>query len=106
MTQITPTQLDKILASGEDIIVIDVRDPDEWEDLRINDKRVINIPLGIFKTKIDIIDKSKSIYVMCASGVRSQTAQSILSSNGIQSTNVEGGMNLWYSYKLPLEYKV
>ena len=59
----------------------------------------INIPLDDLRERIGELDKSKKIYVMCQSGLRSYLATRILMQNGFDAYNFAGGFRLYSSIK-------
>jgi rhodanese-related sulfurtransferase len=81
---------------GEDknVLVIDVRTPDEHRLGRI--PRVVNMPLDEIEQKVDELKKYDTVYVHCQSGNRSQRACLSLASLGLENiVNVEGGIGEW-----------
>tara|TARA_B110000259_G_scaffold81135_1_gene94952 strand:- start:130 stop:462 length:333 start_codon:yes stop_codon:yes gene_type:complete len=67
-------------------IIIDVRTPQEFKSGHYPNS--ISIPLDTLKNNLDKIKGYKNgIVVVCASGMRSGQAKSILSNNGIESFN-------------------
>lgn len=57
----------------------------------------INIPLDSLRKRLEEIDKTKTIYVHCQSGLRSYLACRILSQNGYDCYNLSGGYRLYNS---------
>jgi rhodanese-related sulfurtransferase len=80
--------------------VIDVREPEEWNDGHI--KEATLIPLGTLTQKLSQIDQKKPVLVVCRSGRRSANASKILGSQGFQVFNLNGGMIKWQSNNLPV----
>ncbi|MCK5129758.1 MAG: FAD-dependent oxidoreductase [Clostridiales bacterium] len=68
---------------------LDVRTQEEWDSGHIPD--ATHIPVDILRDKIIELDKSKTIIVYCAVGVRAWTATRILMQNGFQVLNMTGG---------------
>lgn len=59
-----------------------------------------------FAERIQYLDKSKTIYLYCGSGVRSREAQQFLQSQGFKQTvNLRGGIQYWKMESLPVEGK-
>jgi len=75
---------------NSDINLLDVRTKNERENgFLIN---TLNIPLNIFQSKIEVLDKSKKYYVHCAGGYRSMIACSILKRMGFDLLfDIKGG---------------
>lgn len=65
--------------------IIDVRTPQEFKGGHI--KKSINIPLQSLRNKLKSLDKSKSIITVCASGMRSDNAKSVLKQQGFDVYN-------------------
>ncbi len=55
----------------------------------------INIPLGELDTRSDELDKTKTIYVVCRTGSRSDLASQQLDAKGFTVQNVVPGMSQW-----------
>ncbi|WP_232700153.1 rhodanese-like domain-containing protein [Brevibacillus daliensis] len=84
--------LDK-LTKEENILIVDVREHDEWDAGHIAE--AILIPLGSVPYSLEQFDTSKEIYIVCRSGVRSYHACEFLQQNGIEAANMIGGMLAW-----------
>jgi rhodanese-related sulfurtransferase len=85
------------LRDRNDVILLDTRTPFEY--MRGAADGFINIPLDDLRERLGELDKSKKIYVMCQSGLRSYLATRILMQNGFESYNFAGGFRLYYSIK-------
>jgi len=85
------------LRERNDVILLDTRTPFEY--MRGAADGFINIPLDDLRERLGELDKSKKIYVMCQSGLRSYLATRILMQNGFESYNFAGGFRLYYSIK-------
>jgi glyoxylase-like metal-dependent hydrolase (beta-lactamase superfamily II)/rhodanese-related sulfurtransferase len=90
---IDPQNLKNMIDKSEDVILVDVREPEEYDDWHIDNS--INIPLSQMSDKIAEISQNKKIVTICASGNRSTVAKYILSSHGRESSSLTGGMNSW-----------
>ncbi|WP_214755701.1 MULTISPECIES: rhodanese-like domain-containing protein [unclassified Exiguobacterium] len=93
MKTISTTELEKLLQSDETLNLIDVRETDEFAGGHI--KQAKNVPLSEFGAKVDELDRSKPIHVICAAGGRSMNASAYLDSLGFDGVNVDGGMMCW-----------
>ena len=91
--------LQKMLAEGA--TVLDVREPDEVDEVRVPDG--LRIPLQSLPERFDEIPLSGTLYVICAVGARSQAAVEFLRDNGIDAVNVAGGTNAWVAADFPTE---
>ena len=85
------------LREREDVILLDTRTPFEY--MRGRADGFNNIPLDDLRERIGELDKSKKIYVMCQSGLRSYLATRILMQNGFDAYNFAGGFRLYSSIK-------
>ncbi len=83
--------LDEMLKNNDKIILLDVRDEEEYEKRHI--RGAISIQNYELEWKIDSITKNKEdiIVIYCSSGIRSKTAQNILKNLGFKNVyNLEG----------------
>jgi len=96
MQTITVEELKAKLAEGENIHLVDVREPHERTDFNIGG---LHLPLGSVQTmQIDELEewKNEPIYIYCRSGNRSGQACLILETAGFSNLiNVTGGMLAW-----------
>lgn len=91
-------ELKTLLESDQDIILIDVRQPQEHNAGNIGGQL---IPLNTLGVRLDDIAdlKEKTFYVYCRSGGRSGQAVGFLQKNGFKgATNVKGGMLAWQAH--------
>ncbi|MAJ13132.1 MAG: hypothetical protein CMD09_03910 [Flavobacteriales bacterium] len=95
--------LNKIL-NDKDIIVLDVRTSEEINAGYIPNSTFIDYYDNNFENKINLIDRSKKIYILCKSGGRSVKAVEILSKKGFRNVyNLEGGFMRWKANKMPYD---
>jgi rhodanese-related sulfurtransferase len=96
MNNITVEELKKRLDAGEELHIIDVREPHENAEFNIGG---VLIPLGkIQSMQIDEIEdlKEKEVILYCRSGNRSGQACMFLDAMGFKNTkNLVGGMLAW-----------
>lgn len=86
--------LEQLLASGTESIVLDVRESAEFAFGHI--PRAFSIPLGELDSRMAELDKNAAIYVVCRSGSRSDLAAQKLSAAGYNHVvNVLPGMSGW-----------
>jgi sulfur-carrier protein adenylyltransferase/sulfurtransferase len=77
-------------------VVLDVREPDEYEQGAI--PGAVHIPRGTLESSVEnrITDKSAPVIIHCASGIRSAFAAKTLSDMGYQDVvSMSGGFNKW-----------
>ena len=75
------------------ITLLDTRTPIEYSKGHVNG--FINIPVDELRERIDELDKSKPVYVICQSGLRSYIASRILMGNGFDAYNFAGGFRFY-----------
>lgn len=94
-SNITPEEAKKRLDSGEDIILLDVRTEEEYDNGHIRDS--ILIPVDTLKAEAEnkVNDKETTIFVYCRSGNRSTTAAKILVELGYKNVYNLDGINSW-----------
>lgn len=91
---ISNEELAQRLASGERLIVLDVREPAEYAFGHI--PGAMSIPLGELEARIGELDPNAAYAVICRSGNRSDSACTLLAERGFaQVANVVPGMNGW-----------
>jgi len=95
MDQITATELKQRLDAGEDIQLIDVRQPNEFEYAHIEGAKLI--PLGEVISRMAEIDAGRETVVHCHMGGRSARAIQALQHYGFQGKlhNLVGGISAW-----------
>ena len=86
------------LPRDDSVILLDVREKLEYEEGHI--EGFINIALDNLREAINGLDKKKTVYVNCHSGIRSYTAARILSQNGFNVFNLSGGYRLYKAARL------
>ena len=87
-------------AAGE-IAILDVREPDEWDDGHIAGAHWI--PLGDLEDRFSELDPSREWVCVCHVGQRSAMAAGLLQEEGFRVGNLLGGMAAWASAGLPEE---
>lgn len=92
--EISYENLKKLIKNNSDIIIVDVRSPQEFTENRIN--TAINIPVYDIERMANsiLLNKNTAIIVYCQSGVRSKKACTILLKLGYTNLyNLTGGLN-------------
>jgi sulfur-carrier protein adenylyltransferase/sulfurtransferase len=91
--QIGPEELKRRQTAGEDVFVLDVREPHEYQIANIGGHL---IPLNDLPKRVGELDREKNIVVQCKSGGRSQRAAEFLQQQGFQHIeNLAGGITAW-----------
>lgn len=84
----------------EQVIVLDVRTPDEFSQGHIPGAQLMDYLSPDFSTRIASLDKNKTYLVYCAAGSRSAKASDIMTRNGFKNIyNLKGGYNAWNGEK-------
>jgi adenylyltransferase/sulfurtransferase len=91
--QIEPEELHRRLNRGDDIFVLDVREPHEYQICNLGGHL---LPLRDLPQRISELDSSREIVVHCKSGERSTKAVALLRSSGFHKVlNLAGGITAW-----------
>jgi rhodanese-related sulfurtransferase len=94
-------ELNEKLKNDKQVIVVDVRQPEEYREGHIAGSKLI--PLGELNKRMNELPKDKEIICVCASGSRSQSATKFLISAGFNAFDVKGGMFMWQRSNLPVK---
>src|SRR5436853_4498843 len=99
----TPAQVNDVLAhqhesspGDQEIVVVDVREKHEWNEGHI--PAALHVPRGFLELQIEeaVPDKSKTVVLYCAGGVRSLIAGVTLQQMGYQNPiSMSGGFGQW-----------
>jgi NADPH-dependent 2,4-dienoyl-CoA reductase/sulfur reductase-like enzyme/rhodanese-related sulfurtransferase len=93
---IKPFELKRKMESGEDFILLDVRSPQECDDIPLKDERVVNIPLSQFRSRFNELPKSSEIVIFCRTSVRAYEAERILRGEGYSDVKfLDGSLDAW-----------
>ena len=98
-----PAELKKRIDAGEPVVVIDVRDPDEYRDGSI--EAANNISRGFLEFRIGSVasDPSTPLVLYCQTGLRSMLAAKALHDLGYKNViNLQGGFQRWAQSGLPV----
>ena len=95
MQEITASELKARIDAGEDIQLIDVRQPDEYAFAKIDVAKLI--PLGEVISRMNEIDASRETVVHCKMGGRSARAIEAMQQHGFAGNliNLAGGITAW-----------
>jgi len=110
--EIFPWDLQKVIENNHSPLLLDIREPYEFEALHIQGS--INVPRGILETACDygyeetvpelVKARDKDIIVICRSGNRSVLAAYVMQLMGYQSVkSLKTGIKGWNDYELPLQ---
>lgn len=94
----------KELITKGDAILLDVRTPQEYSRGHIAGSTAINIADPAFVSKINLLQKDKTILVYCLTGSRSYAAANYMSKNGFKKiVNLQQGIMDWNQRGYALE---
>ncbi len=100
MDRITTSNLRDLLRISNNLLLIDVREPAEYEIAHIEGSRII--PLATLPEHLCSLPRDREILIHCKSGGRSAKAVKLLLENGFTRVkNVTGGMDSWLAEGSP-----
>ena len=103
MSRTTPEiDVDQLARAAENqATVVDVREPAEYVDGHVPGAALV--PMGQLSSRLDEIDRSRPVYVVCASGNRSAAMTDLLIASGYDAYSVAGGTKAWAGSGRPVE---
>jgi len=110
--ELLPWNLQALLESEKSLILLDVREPNEFEGCHI--KGALNVPRGILEAACEYnyedtvpelaAARDREIVIICRSGKRSVLSAYIMQLMGFRSVkSLKLGMKGWSDYELPVE---
>ena len=96
MTSQTPeVDVDQLAAAVEagSTSLVDVRERAEYAQAHVPGARLI--PMGHLAARLDELDRSRPVHVICASGNRSRAMTDLLRAQGFDASSVAGGTQAW-----------
>lgn len=94
VTEITPREVVARRDAGEDLLLLDVREPEELQISRL--PGVVHIPMGQVPQRLGELDPQREIVVICRSGGRSLQVARFLEGHGYRRVaNLTGGILRW-----------
>jgi adenylyltransferase/sulfurtransferase len=91
---ITPAEFDERRRRGDDLLLIDVREPEEYELSRVEGAELL--PLSRFHEWAGALDPARETVFMCHHGIRSAQVCAVLSRQGFAHLhNLSGGIDRW-----------
>jgi rhodanese-related sulfurtransferase len=93
---VTPDQAEKLLKEKKDIVVLDVRTPEEFKEGHIAGAKNVDFQSEDFKKQVAALDKSKTYLLHCAAGGRSARALKVLDEDKFSHVyHLNGGFSAW-----------
>lgn len=103
MSQTTPQidveRLERARSDGA--TVVDVREPAEYVAGHVPGSTLL--PMGQLPSRLDELDRTRPVYVVCASGNRSAAMTDLLRASGFDAFSVAGGTTAWARSGRPVE---
>lgn len=92
-TLITPNELNQ---ANKDILLIDVRTPEEYASGHIENAVNIDFFADNFQEQIEVLDRAQPVYVYCKKGGRSSNAAQKMKDMGFKNVyDLDGGILQW-----------
>jgi rhodanese-related sulfurtransferase len=92
--EMTPQELRHHLAQGQAVLLVDVRQPWEYQLVHLDGARLI--PLGELPAHAEELDPARPIVIYCHHGIRSFDAMLFLRSVGFPDVkSLQGGIDRW-----------
>jgi len=109
--EIFPWDLEEKLQRGDDMLLLDIREPYEYNAVRLKDS--INVPRGILESAADwdyeetvpelVEAREREVIIICRSGNRSVLAAKTLALMGFSSPiSLKTGLRGWNDFEQPL----
>jgi rhodanese-related sulfurtransferase len=92
--EITPREVKERLDRGENLLIVDVREPWEHAQCRIEGAKLI--PMGTIPANLQQLDTDEDVICYCHHGMRSLDVANWLRSQGVKSAkSMAGGIDRW-----------
>jgi sulfur-carrier protein adenylyltransferase/sulfurtransferase len=94
VTELKVKDLAAARARGDDLVLVDVREPHEWKFNRL--EGAIHIPLRTLPDRVNELDRGRTLVIYCHHGNRSRVALEYLRGQGFTNVkNLTGGIEAW-----------
>ena len=91
---ITPKEFGERVREGCDLLMVDVREPEEYELARVEGARLL--PLSLFNEWAPSLDPERETVFICHHGIRSAQVCAFLARQGFRKLyNLAGGIDRW-----------
>jgi rhodanese-related sulfurtransferase len=99
---LAPKEFNEQLQSRQGVL-LDVRTPEEFNEAHLPDARNIDYKSSSFEASLGQLDKSKTYFVYCKAGVRSEKAVEAMQKMGFTAVyHMDGGIDAWKKEGLPV----
>jgi NADPH-dependent 2,4-dienoyl-CoA reductase/sulfur reductase-like enzyme/rhodanese-related sulfurtransferase len=93
---LSPAEVKAKMDRDEHFIFLDVREPSEWQEWRIEAPQVRLVPQSVLRERLDDLPKDKEIVTLCRRSVRAYQAQRTLEGVGFKDVKfVDGSLTAW-----------
>ncbi len=94
--EVGPQQLKQRLVGADPPLLLDVREPFEWDIVSLKEFEEVRVPLGQLSERMNEVPAERDIVVYCRSGARSRVAATSLVEAGFRRVdNLTGGVLAW-----------
>lgn len=101
MSDSTPEIALETFAADQDAgVTVDVRERAEYAEGHV--PGAVLMPMGQLASRLDELDRSQPVYVICASGNRSKAMTDVLRGAGFDAVSVAGGTCAWIASGRPV----
>jgi rhodanese-related sulfurtransferase len=101
INEIDSESLQKRIASGEDVLLVDIRTPAEIAQGAIPDS--MQLPMHLIPIRISELPKDRDVVLYCRSGARSYQACAYMMQQGYDRVlNLRGGIIAWARHGYPI----
>ena len=101
LAEIDQMTVHELKKRADEVQIVDVRSPDEWEEGRV--PGAMHLFLPELEKKSRELDKASPVAVYCDSGYRASLGTSILQKLGFKVHNIPGSWQAWVNAKYPVE---
>jgi adenylyltransferase/sulfurtransferase len=92
--EITPLELKEKIDRGENVLLVDVREPWKYEQCRIAGAKLI--PMGAIPANLQALDSGEEVICYCHHGMRSLDVAAWLRGQGVEKAkSLNGGIERW-----------
>lgn len=85
--------LEEMTAAGDDALVVDVREDDEYTAGHV--PGAVLIPMGTLPERMSELPRDQPVYLFCGCGGRAGKAAELLTAAGYDARSVAGGTRAW-----------
>lgn len=102
---VSPEAAAEVIANTPDVVVLDIRTPEEFTEGFIEGASNIDFYRSDFAGQLDMLDKDAPYVVYCRSDNRSGDAMDVFADLGFTNvTEIDGGIVNWYESGLPIVF--